>query len=735
MNMYKCMTDLQWCIDHVDGWSAVIGLAHRCNGGIAPHLTHTTTTKPLPQPFGTRSRRLLPRLPLGIARAPQTATAPCDMVDEDVDFDFEEELEARQKKEVMATPASSALADARDPTASSSQAAPPSGGTAPQPAARGSREDLEQRVQALHADLQARQKKTNPNPADDMPATRDHPGMASALAEAIESSSSSGTSESETEAREKKKPEHHKFPFGCVNFGALRTHGDRLYAANVYNLPVFLAATTEATPEHLAQFTMPRDTWLPAAEIRGTSALAEAPQGMETPGKVHRWVGSELYYSLAVVGRASRVESYTTKDNYCVSGKKGNSRLLWVDVRWRVPINGEQNVEIVVGHLHSVDAKKDNDVRRRWFAKLAGFCAGGGRIVALDANMAVFGVVSEMAKWGVGLTLVSHHYELRGGEPRWDTLGIWIVGPMNIKATKLMAPAAHVLAGAFHPMMADVAERNINRGYKRGQHQFRPPSLLDGDLSALADVVEGITADFEEYPKNSAELRDVFGIAPWQPVRAHRDFCAGGGLFPKEKIGLDFNPTLTYLRENPWEQAPMEHTDHMPAMPATMEILAAARSWDPFGHRWGRDSHWPLMISVGTARYRSVVMQRKRKEKQTKKREARDAEAGKGEKHAKGKGKGKGKEKGTAKDAFCAGGANPGLVLMTAAQAGAAPPPPPPQATDFRRTGKYTATWSGYNLHWFAGSWTTQHSGSWWTLVGPDPEFYIWQRGQHWWRP
>ena len=158
------MTDLQWCIDHVDGWSAVIGLAHRCNGGIAPHLTHTTTTKPLPQPFGTRSRRLLPRLPLGIARAPQTATAPCDMADEDVDFDFEEELEAKQKKEVMATPASSALADARDPTASSSQAAPPSGGTAPQPAARGSREDLEKTSARAPRGLTGRTEKDEPEP-------------------------------------------------------------------------------------------------------------------------------------------------------------------------------------------------------------------------------------------------------------------------------------------------------------------------------------------------------------------------------------------------------------------------------------------------------------------------------------------------------------------------------------------------------------------------------------------
>ena len=78
----------------------------------------------------------------------------------------------------------------------------------------------------------------------------------------------------------------------------------------------------------------------------------------------------------------------------------------------------------------------------------------------MDANIAVFGVLPEMAKRGVGLTLLSHHMELNdpeipcasgGHELKWDTLGLWIVGPLDIKRSSRLAPADHLFWGAAHP--------------------------------------------------------------------------------------------------------------------------------------------------------------------------------------------------------------------------------------------------------------------------------------------
>ena len=57
---------------------------------------------------------------------------------------------------------------------------------------------------------------------------------------------------------------------------------------------------------------------------------------------------------------------------------------------------------------------------------------------------------------------------------------------------------------------------------------------------------------------------------------------------------------------------PMEKTDDMRPLPSCVEVMAQAYHWDPFGHRWGRGSHWPLLASMGVGRYRSVQMRKKR---------------------------------------------------------------------------------------------------------------------------
>ena len=45
------------------------------------------------------------------------------------------------------------------------------------------------------------------------------------------------------------------------------------------------------------------------------------------------------------------------------------------------------------------------------------------------------------------------------------------------------------------------------------------------------------------------------------------------------------------------------------------EIVANAFWWDPYGARWGRGAHWPLIFSIGRGRYRSQQMLEKRAKK------------------------------------------------------------------------------------------------------------------------
>ena len=111
-----------------------------------------------------------------------------------------------------------------------------------------------------------------------------------------------------------------------------------------------------------------------------------------------------------------------------------------VRVEWRTPVFGKRDVLCIVGHLHNTVAKHRNSPNyKAYFGKLASLCAGGGRIVGMDLNMAVFAAIGEMRSRGVGLALLSNHHELN--DPDWqrphilkyDTLGIWIVGNIGIE--------------------------------------------------------------------------------------------------------------------------------------------------------------------------------------------------------------------------------------------------------------------------------------------------------------
>ena len=124
--------------------------------------------------------------------------------------------------------------------------------------------------------------------------------------------------------------------------------------------------------------------------------------------------------------------------------KKKISKLMLVEVTWRKPVAGNMHFRLIIGHLHNDLARKSiksPDLIMFWDT-LATFCAGGmggqGRIIGMDANMSVSGVQAALAARGVGLTLLCHHYELANPEDstddrlKWDTLGLWLVGPVDI---------------------------------------------------------------------------------------------------------------------------------------------------------------------------------------------------------------------------------------------------------------------------------------------------------------
>ena len=163
-------------------------------------------------------------------------------------------------------------------------------------------------------------------------------------------------------------------------------------------------------------------------------------------------------------------------DKFVVERKGKYSKLMLVRFTWRVPINGATTTRVIVGHLHNELAKKTKAVEMvQFWNKLAHLCAGGGRgegrLIGMDANMAMFGVIPEMAKRGVGLTLLCHHMELADPEStknhtlKWDTLGLWLVGPVEIEKCKRVCPFDHMFWGASHPKSLDIVSRHYHCGY------------------------------------------------------------------------------------------------------------------------------------------------------------------------------------------------------------------------------------------------------------------------------
>ncbi len=161
--------------------------------------------------------------------------------------------------------------------------------------------------------------------------------------------------------------------------------------------------------------------------------------------------------------------------------------------------------------------------------------------------------------------------------------------------------------GSHHPVLLDGRDmKNIHRGYSHKHHRFPVPEYLaSADLAQLLDAIEDIRAaqanvSVEALPR-VAGCEAPAGVrrSPTQAVHAFRVQITRGppsGLaVPAERHPNGFFATAGF-----------------PFLPPVQEILAESDEWDPWGARWGRDAHWPLIVSVGLRRYRSEGMKHRR---------------------------------------------------------------------------------------------------------------------------
>ena len=266
---------------------------------------------------------------------------------------------------------------------------------------------------------------------------------------------------------------------------------------------------------------------------------------------------------------------------------------------------------MVVFHLHNEHAKVNGEPRKGMYNTLAECCAGGVRIMAGDLNMGFWGFIDEMAARGVEVRLIANHGEWNIYKDvwQWDSLGIWVSGPMP-KPGKSLTMMAHSRYGMMHPYMLD-GKTDI-RGYPSSAYcisKYNVP-LLDEVVNEaqLRELANWIRDHMDVYPKNAALAAHLPELVPQSAVHALQG-----------RFEMDFsNPDKTQheIASVPWRNPPpgrtFEMTQHLPPAPQCVEIMSNSILWDPFGQQWGRNGHWPLLVTYGTKRFRSEGMQERR---------------------------------------------------------------------------------------------------------------------------
>ncbi|MCP4239191.1 MAG: hypothetical protein GY772_01380, partial [bacterium] len=274
----------------------------------------------------------------------------------------------------------------------------------------------------------------------------------------------------------------------------------------------------KAEEEQGAALAAPAD---PGPVLAGPAESGPALAGPLGPDRIKYtqplWLSTGIRARCAVLARTTRAQGIAVIDEW-LSESKPQSRLLCVQIRWTEPVDGNEFHIIVTGHLHNSAAKKAGQGRSEFCDRLLGYCARGARFLALDANMAMYGMISLMAARGVQLTLLAAHWEVGEDDTAlFDSMGIWAVGPIDLSATKVLTPKTHAIAGAHHPCCEDATHQYVNRGFSVKSHAFPLPGHLH-EGPALAGPTGTIRAHMVTTPANLME--EVAGCKAWAPVRA-----------------------------------------------------------------------------------------------------------------------------------------------------------------------------------------------------------------------
>ena len=134
-------------------------------------------------------------------------------------------------------------------------------------------------------------------------------------------------------------------------------------------------------------------------------------------------------------------------------------------------------------------------------------------------NMAVFSVVGEMAKRGVGLTLLNHHCEMADpilpydkNSVLFDSMGVWVVGKFSIETTRISSAAEHIFWGAAHPKCVGRAQHTC--GYPASSYKHPPPPPQVVDPEGLNDALRQLRETVRTYAVGSEECKAAFGVPP-----------------------------------------------------------------------------------------------------------------------------------------------------------------------------------------------------------------------------
>ena len=310
------------------------------------------------------------------------------------------------------------------------------------------------------------------------------------------------------------------------------------------------------------------------------------------------------------------------------SHKDGTSKAQIVRFHFNERIAGFDDLACLNFHLHNSIAKLPggHDQRRRvWDETAVEIQTHGVRFALGDANLALFSVQGELRARGFDCVLLENHLEFgldyldlkdyqsctfrmandKDGLPdvRFDTCGIWAIGPLGSLGVDVTSSWAHALAGACHPVYLD---GKVNtRGYSATcRWVTKPPEF---NVLGLPDdafqVVSEIVAGYDARKISNTEFEAVtFGQdVARRPLPAAKAAVVPATATPWKKHHQP-TPRSRVFDGLEWH---LPKTADWPVLPLMRGLMAEGALWDPSGRLWCRSAHVPLLLQVGTDRKRT----------------------------------------------------------------------------------------------------------------------------------